>query len=73
MTEVPQVVRNNSGHGSCVDRQSATIVADNRLALAPSLAVEYSRVFPILAIAWFIITEVLKVALVIVVNGCTQR
>jgi hypothetical protein len=37
---------------SCVARQSATIVLDNRLALPPSLAVEYSRVFSLLAPCW---------------------
>ncbi|MFT5173328.1 MAG: hypothetical protein ACI8W7_001503 [Gammaproteobacteria bacterium] len=31
---------------SGVARQSATIVADNRLALAPSMAVEYGRILP---------------------------
>ncbi|MFT5174641.1 MAG: hypothetical protein ACI8W7_002828 [Gammaproteobacteria bacterium] len=49
MAEVPEIVCNNSGRASCVARQSATIVADNRLALPPSLAVEYSRVLSILA------------------------
>jgi hypothetical protein len=37
---------------SCVARQAATIVPDNRLALPPSLAVEYSRVFSLLAPCW---------------------
>ncbi|MFT5173765.1 MAG: hypothetical protein ACI8W7_001943 [Gammaproteobacteria bacterium] len=39
-------------HASCVARQSATIVPDNRLALPPSLAVEYSRVFSLLVPCW---------------------
>jgi hypothetical protein len=52
VAEVPGIVWNNSGHASGVARQSATIVADNRLALAPSMAVEYSRVFSLLAPCW---------------------
>ncbi|MFT5175772.1 MAG: hypothetical protein ACI8W7_003965 [Gammaproteobacteria bacterium] len=39
MAEVAAIVCNNSGRASGVARQSATIVPDNRLALAPSLAV----------------------------------
>jgi hypothetical protein len=46
---VPEIVRSHSGHTSGVARQSATIVPDNRLALAPSLAVEYNKVFSLLA------------------------
>jgi hypothetical protein len=49
---MPGIVWNNSGHASCVARQSATIVADNRLALPPSLAVEYSRILSFLAPCW---------------------
>jgi hypothetical protein len=49
MARMPGLVCNNSGFASGVARQSATIVPDNRLPLPPSLAVEYSRVFSILA------------------------
>jgi hypothetical protein len=47
-----EIVCNNSDRASFVARQSATIVPDNRLALPPSLAVDYSRVFSILAPCW---------------------
>lgn len=42
---MPETVYNNPGHASGVSRQSVTIVADNRMALPASLAVEYSGCF----------------------------
>ena len=72
MARMPGIVCNNSGHASGVARQSATIVPDNRLALPPSMAVEYSRVllhprallawrFGTLVVASFISTGALRV------------
>jgi hypothetical protein len=39
-------------HANGVARQSVAIVADNCATLAPSMAVEYSRVFSVLAPCW---------------------
>ncbi|MFT5172116.1 MAG: hypothetical protein ACI8W7_000280 [Gammaproteobacteria bacterium] len=52
MARMPGIVCNNSGHANGVARQSAAIVADNCATLPPSMAVEYSRVFSVLAPCW---------------------
>jgi hypothetical protein len=49
MARMPGIVCNNSGLASGVARRSVTIVADNCATLPPFMAVEYSRVFSLLA------------------------